>query len=76
VSGDWSLHKVALGWGLVLLLLVQGEESLNRVMELLVQSSFLGWNGRNINVGVVNWALKSRNVRILECDKILTPKFN
>jgi hypothetical protein len=25
-------------------------------MELLVQSGFLGWNGRHINVGVVNWA--------------------
>jgi hypothetical protein len=62
VSSDWGLHKNVLCWSIIFgLLLVEGQKSLNGVVELLVEMGLLLRDSldvlSNIEVGVINWGL-------------------
>lgn len=64
VSSDWGLHKNVLCWSIIFgLLLVEGQKSLNGVVELLVEMGLLLRDSldvlSNIEVGVINWGLLS-----------------
>ena len=60
VSSDWGLDEVNVSW-LLGLLLVKAQESLDGVVELLIEVALLLGNSLhvslNTNVGVIHWHL-------------------
>ena len=60
MSSDWGLDEVSVSW-LIGLLFVEAQESLDGVVELLVEVALLLGNflhvSLNTNVGVIKWLL-------------------